>query len=174
MRPWVFALAALCCACQPPPPHDDAGVPLWPDGAFVLGTPQSDLDPSFQALPAQLVLHPGSQGGFHAPLLYRVDHQTESAVVFEHRVTRSRDGVLVSKGTRTFDIDGAAGSWVTDGPVVIFLCPTPVGVSVTDEALTFEITATKASTGLLGRAIGQVIVQCPDSGKAFCQSVCGG
>lgn len=169
----VTICAIACSACQPPPLRNDGGTALWPDGAFQLGTSVSDLDSSFQALPGELLLHAGAQGGFHAPLVYRVDHETEAAVVFDHRVTRTRDGVLVSKGTRTFDVSPVSGTWVSDGPVVIFLCPTPVGVSVEDESLTFEITASKDST-LLGRATGQVIVHCPDSGKAFCQSVCRG
>jgi hypothetical protein len=162
---------------MPPGPGDSGpggGDALWPDGTLVLGTPVSDSDLSFQVLPAALELHGGAQGGYHVPLLYQVDGQTEPGATFEHRVTRVRDGVLVSKGSRVYDVapDGT-GSWRTDAAVVIFLCPTPVGVDVVDEALSFEVTLTRTPDVVLARTTAQAVVHCP-AGAFSCPLICKG
>jgi hypothetical protein len=171
--------ALLLSACPVPPgPGDsgpgDGGDALWPDGTLVLGAPVSDSDLTFQLLPAEVDLHPGAQGGYHVPLMYRVDGQTEPGATFDHRVTRVRDGVLVSKGSRVYDVspDGT-GSWSTGSAVVIFLCPTPVGVNVIDEALSFEVTMLRSPDVVLTRATAQAVVHCP-AGASSCQLICKG
>ena len=146
----------------------DAGPVVWPEGTLELAGEDGG------AFPFQAQAVPGAQGGYHVPVMYKVNGVTERMVTFEHRVTRMSDGVLVSKGHRSLNIEPAAGSpsWMTDGPVIIFICPTPVGVGVVDQWLHFEITAVKAGE-VLGRTAGDAQFGCP-AGDSFCASICAG
>ncbi len=183
MRAALISIASLALfACpepyRPDPPEDpDSGItgdPLWPDGTVELGTPMAD-EVTWQSMPAELELHAGAQGGFHVPVLYRVTGKVQPGVTFDHRVRRTRDGVLVSRGSRQWDITATdGGSWTTDYPVTIFMCPTPVGVNVEGEALTIEVTLTRASGTFLGRATAKTVLRCPSANQAFCQSICKG
>ena len=167
----LLFLLAGCGGVGQPDGGTDAGA--WPEGALELGAEEPDGG-GFIAMPSESFATPGAQGGFHVPVMYRVTGPSLPGVVFEHRVTRSRDGRLVSKGTRTLDVGpvAAGASWTTPGAVIIFLCPTPVGVSVVGEDLSFEVTATKGGA-LLGKAGASTVFRCP-AGNAFCDSICRG
>lgn len=169
----LFALGLLAALSACPGPIDvpdggpDGGA--WPDGAFTLGA--EGADGGYLALPAELTGTPGAQGGFHVSVLYAVTGEAAAGVVFEHKVRRSSDNTLVSKGQRTFDV-GPLSGWTPQGGIIIFMCPTPVGVNIIDEALRFEVTASQGGT-LLGTASGTAIFRCPQ-GDSFCASVCKG
>ena len=107
-------------------------------------------------------------------MLYRVTGESQAGVQFEHKIRRASDNTLVSRGTRTLDVGpvAAGASWTTPGAVIIFICPTPVGVNVIGEPLNFEVTATKGGA-LLGTAAASTVFRCPD-GNAFCYSICRG
>lgn len=148
----------------------------WPDGALVLGHNQhagqgADLA-LFEPLPAEVLLTPGAQGGFHVEVIYRVTAQTVPGASFAHRVTKLDGGVLVSKGTRRFDVAPDAGADWQSEPFPVFMCPTPVGVSVLNEPVFFEITATSADGGLLGRTSGTTTIRC-EAGQ-YCETICKG
>lgn len=151
----------------------DGGDPLWAEGALELGAESPDGGALFP-LPAEVQATPGAQGGFHVPMLYRVTAPAMPGVLFEHRVTRGRDGALVSKGSRTMNLDPVAAgeSWTSPGAIIIFICPTPVGVNVVGEELNFEVTATKAGE-LLGKASGRSTFRCAPT-DGFCASICSG
>lgn len=174
----VSALVLSACPERPPPEEEvDSGIsgdPLWADGSMELGTQLSDLVPTFEPMPASMELHPGAQGGFHVPVMYRITGHTQAGATFEHRVRRSRDGVLVSRGTRFFDIAADGGSWTSEEPITIFMCPTPVGVNVAGEELTFEITVIRGNGVLLTRTTAKTRLLCPASNQAFCESICKG
>lgn len=151
----------------------DGGDPLWAEGALELGAEDADGGAVFP-LPAAVQATPGAQGGFHVPMLYRVTAPALAGVSFEHRVTRVRDDALVSKGSRTMNIEPVAAgqSWTSPGAIIIFICPTPVGVNVVGEELNFEVTATK-SGALLGKASGRATFTCAPA-DGFCASICSG
>lgn len=175
LRGGLFLFLAACGGTQGGPDGGrDGGAPRWAEGAFELGLEEADGGASFP-LPAEVQATPGAQGGFHLPVLYRVTAPAEPNVVFEHRVTRARDGVLVSKGNRTLNVDAVAAgqSWISPGAVIIFICPTPVGVNVVGEALNFEVTATTRAGELLGKASAPAKFGCAPS-DAFCASICSG
>lgn len=146
----------------------DASVPSWTDGTLSLGG--RDVDGGFTTLPAESTGEPGSQGGYHVSVMYRVTGESLASVLFEHRVTRTRDGTLVSKGSRTFDVLG--DPWTTERGVIVFLCPTPVGVDILGEELTFQVTASKGGS-LLGTSSATTVFRCTQ-GDAFCASICRG
>lgn len=171
---WVVVLAA--CGVTPPVP-DGGEPPSWPAGAVEIGIPFETSNFTtwgFQDMPAEVELHAGAQGGFHLPTSFRVNGQSQNAATFDYRVRRARDGVLVSKGTRTYDVapmDG--GSWVRPD-IVIFLCPTPVGVNVVGEALDFEVSVSNEAGAILGVGTAHALLKCPASNGPFCLSVCKG
>lgn len=172
----LLALALLLSGClagggDPDGGTDGGPVVVWPEGTLELGGEDGG---TFITFPSRATATPGAQGGYHVPVMYKVTGQAQTSVTFEHRVTRLSDGVLVSKGTRTLNVDPVAAgqSWFTPGPVIIFICPTPVGVAVVDQQLHFEITATKSGE-ILGRTSGEAQFGCP-AGDNFCASICAG
>ena len=167
----VALLFSACAGIDGPDAGTDAGVVIWPAGTLELGAEASG---AFSTFPAQVQATPGAQGGYHVAVMYRVTGKALPGVLFEHRVTRARDGTLVSKGNRTMSVDPVAAgqSWVSPGAVIIFICPTPVGVSVLGEELNFEITASKGGE-ILGKVSARAGFGCP-SGDSFCASICSG
>ena len=169
---------SACFICQTPTPRpeplpdDDGGnlgPPLWPAGALVFGT-TDDNGEIFELISTEIVLHRGPQGGNHTYAKYQVTGQTARQAVFENRVRRARDGLLVSRGTRTFDVAPAdGGAWLSEGNVTMFLCPTAPGVSIVNEPLTFEVTVKSATGQFLGRASATSTLQC-----SGCEADCGG
>lgn len=154
-------------ACGAPPQPPDAGAMAWPEGTLELG---GEASGEFVTLPMNVEAAPGSQGGYHVAVMYRVSGKTAPLVLFEHRVTRVRDNTLVSKGNRTLSVEG--DSWVSPGPVIIFICPTPIGVNVLGEELHFEVTASQKGE-LLGRASANAVFGCR-ADDSFCASICAG
>ena len=181
MRTLVLVLVSLgltaCCIQLPPPrpqplPDDDGGAlgpPLWPDGTVVFGT-TDDNGLVFIPIDTQIELHRGPQGGHHTYAKYQVTGQTAAAAVFDAKVRRARDGLLVSRRSRTFDVapvDG--GVWTSEGSVVLFLCPTAPGVSIVREPLLYEVIVKSASGQFLGRASASATLKCTG-----CDADCGG
>jgi hypothetical protein len=182
MRAFLFPLLSLlltgCCFQLPPvrpePPADEdggvSGTPLWPDGTVTFGT-TDDNGELFQNLGSSFTLYRGPQGGNHAYAKYQVSGgHLASGATFEHRVRRAKDGVLVSKGNRSFDVTATDGGvWTSEGAVIMFLCPTPVGVSIVREQLDFEVIVKGADGKFLGRATARSTLSCD-----MCEVDCGG
>ena len=168
----LFVLLASACGHSDKPDGGSDGGAQWAEGTLELGNVAPDG--GFQKMPVEVEATPGAQGGFHIPVMYRVNGEALPGVLFEHRIERTRDATLVSKGTRTYDVGPVASqeSWTTPGAVIIFICPTPVGVNVVGESLTFEVTATKDGN-LLGKATASAVFRCAP-GDSFCESICKG
>jgi hypothetical protein len=165
----VFALLLTACDVLPQPDGGaaDAATPLWAEGTLTVGT-ISDGG-AFTEFGAEVDLTPGAQGGFHVNTRYRVVGQRVDQVLFTHVVRLTDGGTLVSRGTRRFDVD--LDPWESE-VFPVFMCPTPVGVNVANESVTFEITATAADGGFLGRAGGSTRLFCAPGG--YCEVVCRG
>lgn len=173
MKQAVLLLLLAACGepIEEPDGGSDGGV-VWAEGTLELGG--ESADGGYLPLPSESFATPGAQGGYHVAVLYKVTGQALEKVLFEHRVTRVRDGVLVSKGPRTLDVTpvAAGASWITPGAVIIFICPTPVGVNVVDEELNFEVTATKNGE-VLGKAAARSVLRCAAT-DSYCASICSG
>lgn len=168
---WLTLLGLLFCACpeRPDPPEDDdGGVPTsaeWPDGTVEI------LNARTMKPLTDSALESGAQGGFHVPIDYRVTGKTVTDVTFSVKVRRASDGRLVSRGQRVQDIDATA--W-TSGEVYVFMCPSPVGISVVDVPLNFEVIVTGAGGKVLGIAKADATLTCPEANRSFCDSICKG
>lgn len=179
MRSWFAVVVTLAlCGCpddRPLPPEDDDGgmkIGSWPDGAVVIGvTDESDY--SYLEMTAETELHNGAQGGFHVPAAYKITGQTAPGAQFDHKVRRVSDNALLSRGSRVFDVAPGDGGVFIAPEITIFLCPTPVGLSASDELVRFEVVITGQDGGTLGSATHETTLRCP-SGNSFCQSICKG
>jgi hypothetical protein len=171
----VLALAVCVSACGGGGAADggtDGSTPLWSDGTLRVGTRSSSGVDDFVTFGAQVPLTPGAQGGYHVETRYQIVGQRLDGVVFNHTVRLTDGGTLISRGTRRFDVgDDGGDPWVSE-IFPVFMCPTPVGVSVLNEQVTFEITATSTDGGFLGSANGTTRLHC-DPG-AYCEVVCRG
>ncbi len=174
----LVSVATALTACPSPNPRpeplfdEDGGVlgtPLWAEGTLKIGT-TDDQGEVFQEIGSQIELHRGPQGGNHTYAKYKVIGQTARDAVFENRVRRAKDGVLVSRGTRTMDvIPGDGGVWLNDYSITMFLCPTAMGINIVGEPLVFEVTAKSADGGLLQRSSATSTISCNG-----CEVDCGG
>lgn len=162
--------------CDPIDPRPDGGV--LPDGGeaggpMELGT--TDSAGAFTALGGDIDAIPGSQGGFHLDLLYRLPQGGQGPVTFEHRVVRARDNTLVSRGTRQWDLGlFLVAPWTSPTAVNVFMCPTPVGVDVIGEELFFTVKARDAKGRLLAEGTGRATFRCGANATAWCRDICKG
>jgi len=159
-------LCIALAACPGPPPPNPTP---WGEGAFELGVHDLNDMPRFGAS-VDALLEAGAQGGFHVPVTYRVIGHAEHEVTFAHVVRRKSDSVLVSQGSRLFDVTG--GVW-TGSVIPIFICPTPIGTNALGEALTLEVTASRSGGEVVARQTVEVTLSCPES-SAYCASICKG
>lgn len=154
-------IVLLLAACPQPTPEDDPELPTsaeWSDGTVQLVVASAELES-------------GAQGGFHVRVEYRVAMREQRDATFMLRVWRASDRRVVSRNQRTDDISGEL--W-RSGDVTVFMCPSPVGVSVVDEELSFELVVTDRNDHVLGIATTRSTLTCPASEKNFCESICKG
>lgn len=180
MRPFLLLLSLISAsACFPITPRpeplkdEDGGVlgtPLWPEGTIVFGT-TDDTGEVFMPIGETIQLHRGPQGGNHAYAKYQVSGgRLAQDVLFEHRVRRVRDNVLVSRGSRSVDVKPADGGvWRLEGAATMFLCPTAQGVNIVGEPLSFEVTVMGSDRKFYGRTSVTSTLAC-----AGCEMDCGG
>jgi hypothetical protein len=126
-------------------------------------------------------LVPGAQSGFHVWLNVRV-HGIAGELMIERAARRQRDGVLVFRGLpqRMEVPDTALDDW-WESPVAspAFMCPSPIGIQVFDEALVFEVRLLdpEADEGAAPLAEDTLVLipHCPaDEQAEFCMSICSG
>ncbi len=165
----LLVVVVLVSGCPPPPPPSTTS---WDAGTLHIGVASDDSTPQFIALPAEVELHSGAQGGFHVPVMYRITGEEEAGAQFDAVVRRTRDAELVSRSSRSLDVSGSV--WVTSQAIPIFICPTPVGINIIAEELTFEVTVTNSVGVVLTRERAKTTLRCPASNASFCASICKG
>jgi hypothetical protein len=166
-------LAALGCSAIEPEPE-----PEPPAGEALVGSAAADgsgFVPVDDGADVELI--PGAQGGFHVWLNVSV-HGLSGRVLFERRARRASDGVLVFRGLRQLlDIpEDAMDTW-WDNPhaTPAFMCPSPIGIKVYDEALVFEAELTSEDGEVLATDQLILVPRCPDGEQAeFCRQICAG
>ena len=160
----ALGLVAVGCGADGPPSPS----------AFELGLQDGD---TFVPLEdgAEVLLEPGGQGGFHIEVLGRGPEQLLDDVgpepLLSARVRQLDNGLLASRIERrvrwvTTDDDGARMEQV----LRLFMCPTPFGVTVVDEALSVEFQLRAEEDAAPATARVEIVARCPD--LPFCREIC--
>lgn len=170
MRPRVtlLALAASLAACG------GVGHPPAP-GSVTLGTAALD-GTGFVPLTGDQPLVPGSQGGFHVWLKYRVSGMAPGRVEVKRTVRRVSDDHLLLTADGTQDLgDETGGFWETPNAIPSFMCPSPIGVNVIGERAVFDVLILDEHGNQLGEASAEATAHCPTGDQAaFCRQICAG
>ncbi|MGZ3405237.1 MAG: hypothetical protein ACXVAN_02255 [Polyangia bacterium] len=171
MRGGALTVALLVAGCgggTHPPPGD---------AMLALGGAAASDGSGFVPLGGDQTLVPGAQGGFHVWLKYRVAGMAPEKV-HVHRETRrvSDDAlVLLADGTQDVGAADADGWWELPAALPSFMCPTPIGISVIDERMVFDVTLTTLDGAPLAKSSAEATVHCPtDDQAAFCAHICSG
>jgi hypothetical protein len=121
-------------------------------------------------------LVPGAQGGFHVWLTLRVDGLSSRHVRIYREGRRIADGKQVLRWDGTLEIGpaNAGGSWQPPDPVPMFMCPTPIGLSVVDQPIELSIRLSDGAADPLAAAAVTVVPRCPDDEMEWCMRICSG
>ncbi|MBX5483516.1 MAG: hypothetical protein IRZ16_16970 [Myxococcaceae bacterium] len=157
------ALVVVTAACGPPSEVQLGGVAE--DGV------------TFAPLEGDQPLVPGSQGGFHVWVKLRFTGFEPGKHTVQRTARRTRDERLVLT-TRTGIAVGepdASGTWETPDPLPSFMCPAPIGVSVIDEPIRFEVEVLDEAGQAVAHDGAVATPHCPEGEQAqFCQQICSG
>ena len=157
-----------------------------PPGIYsaILGSIANPLQPEGQWLPwvdgQEATLTEGAQGGFHIWMKLRIGGAGPGRELemqkMAHRVSDDR---LVLRAMQTIQVgpEGAEGFWEMPVATPMFMCPSPIGISVIDEAILFELIFTDATNVEVARAGIKVVPRCPTTSAdslMFCKRICTG
>jgi hypothetical protein len=159
-----LAGAIGCDAPQPGPANSTASLTLGGAAA----------DGSFTALTdgETVSLVPGAQGGFHVWMNWRLDGAPAGDATLERTAHRVSDDAIVLRVTG--DVTLANDSDASDGPIPMFMCPTPIGISVLGEPIIYRLTFRDGSAAEIAHQEVTLVPRCPDDDLKFCQQICTG
>ncbi len=161
------ALGLVGCGGAPPPTGS---------ATLALGSAATDGS-GFAPLAGDQTLVPGAQGGFHVWLKWRVSGMAPEKVHVHRESHRVSDDALVLLADDTQDVGAADadGWWELPAARPSFMCPTPIGISVVDERIVFDVTLTTVDGKPVARSSAEATVHCPAGDQnAFCLKICSG
>jgi hypothetical protein len=167
----AIALALAGCAAgsgAPPPPDGPGNMLLGTIGASAEWVALTDGQDA--------TLVEGAQGGFHVWMKVRVDGVAPGELGFVREAHRLSDNVPVLRpppGTLTVGEPGPDGWWEQPMPMPMFMCPSPIGISVIDTPIVFTIDLRDGNSDVAGASI-TLVPRCPADAVAFCQKICTG
>ncbi|MGZ3439832.1 MAG: hypothetical protein ACXVDD_09955, partial [Polyangia bacterium] len=147
------------------------------DAMLALGGAAASDGSGFVPLGGDQTLVPGAQGGFHVWLKYRVAGMAPEKVHVHRETRRVSDDALVLLADGTQDVGAAddGGWWELPAALPSFMCPTPIGISVIDERMVFDVTLTTLDGAPLAKSSAEATVHCPTGDQAaFCAHICSG
>jgi hypothetical protein len=163
-------LAAGCAGTGMGPPPGGAALSLGArDGSGALA-PYKDGQ--------AVTLVEGAQGGFHVWMDFRARGLDPSlAPSLERTATRASDGTLVLRGLPA-PANLAAAPDDPDAleppqPLPMFMCPTPIGVSVIGVPVTYKIQLSDGDTPEASAEV-TLVPACPPENADFCLKICTG
>jgi hypothetical protein len=165
----LITLLAGCSA----PPHGPPGPPAPPPPS---PGPTAEMAVLMLADGQDDTLVEGAQGGFHVWMQYAVRDLAPSTVTLERSAHRASDGavVLVYRGDVDIGAPDATGWWTAPSPIPMFMCPSPIGISVIDTPIDFTLRLLGAGDAELARAAITLVPRCPDAQRDFCTRICTG
>lgn len=126
---------------------------------------------------AEVELVPGAQGGFHVWLNLSV-YGAEGALYVSRTARRVEDDALILRApAQRLDVPGDAmvDWWQPDNAAPAFMCPSPIGLSVFDREIYFEVTLENADGEVVATDDLILTPRCPAGDQnAFCLSICSG
>jgi hypothetical protein len=175
-------LAPLGCAPSPPlePPPPPPPPAVVEDAVLALGAPAGSAATSAALLPftdgQEVELVAGAQGGFHVWLQYALRGLPAATYTLERDATRVSDGAVVLRYSGAIDVGvPAADGWSTaPAPIPMFMCPTPIGVSVIGEPIALLLRVVGGDGLERARAGATLVPRCPDAQRDFCTHICSG
>ena len=152
-----FLTALLLIGCSgSPPPVGEAMLTLGQlDGSFLPYVDGQDV-----------TLVAGAQGGFHVWMSSQLDHTGEA--MLERTAHRVSDDALILRTTSVAELDGGPAQ-----PLPMFMCPAPVGISVIDQPIEYELRFSD-DNGEIARGSVRLVPHCPTDQLEFCQRICSG
>jgi hypothetical protein len=123
-----------------------------------------------------VTLVPGAQGGFHVWMQWRVRDLPPSTVTLERSAHRVSDDavVLVYRGAVDIGAPDADGWWRAPAPIPMFMCPSPIGISIVDTPIDYTLRLVGDDGAELARAGITLVPHCPDDQRDFCTRICTG
>jgi hypothetical protein len=118
----------------------------------------------------------GAQGGFHVWLALRTAGMLPGVVRIRREGRRVGDGQTVLRWEGRLDIGaaGADGWWALPDPMPMFMCPTPIGLSVVDQPITLGVTLSDEEGHALATGDVTVTPRCPAEELDWCMRICTG
>jgi hypothetical protein len=114
-----------------------------------------------------VMLEAGAQGGFHVWLSWRVTGMDERELQLSRTARRLADDKLVLRTS--------GGVREPGGTIPMFMCPTPIGISVDGEPIVFRLALERADGTSLASGHVTLTPHCPEDGqREFCQRICRG
>jgi hypothetical protein len=113
-----------------------------------------------------VLLEPGAQGGFHVWLTWRADGMEPAELQLERTARRLADDKVVLRTS------GAVRE--LGGTIPMFMCPTPIGISVVDQPIVFRLSLGDSSGARLAAGAITLVPHCPDGQREFCERICTG
>jgi len=163
-------LVTLLAGCSAPPPH---GPPPSPSPA---PGPTAEMAVLTLTDGQDDTLVEGAQGGFHVWMQYAVRGMAPATVTLERSARRASDGavVLVYRGDVDIGAPDATGWWTAPSPIPMFMCPSPIGISVVDTPIDFTLRLVGDGDAELARAAITLVPRCPADQRDFCTRICTG
>ncbi len=164
----VIAVAA-CGGPAPPAPPPASSL------ALELGAPTA-AGGFAPLLPNQdVTLVEGAQGGFHVWMKYRVRGMSAQPTELERTAHRASDGVIVLRTMSVADVGApdADGWFESPDALPMFMCPTPIGISIIDQPIVYELRFVDAGQTVVEQSI-TLVPRCPAESAALCQHLCTG
>jgi hypothetical protein len=145
-----------------------------PGGRLALGTTTADGQ-GFLPFQADQVLIAGAQGGFHVWLKLRIAGLPAGDLKLRRAARRAGDGRVLVETQSVVQVGVATGGyWEQPSPVPLFICPTPAGITVVDQAVEADVAVLGANGSTEGSASATFTVHCPDDARATCLQLCSG
>jgi hypothetical protein len=164
----VIAIATFGCSA-PPPVAPPVTTPTITQTSATLA-----IDGYVDGQDVTLV--EGAQGGFHVWMHYAVRDLPAGTVTLERSAYRVSDGavVLVYRGDADIGAPDDSGWWSAPAAVPMFMCPSPIGITIVDTPIDYQLRLVGGDGAELARAAVTLVPHCPDDQRDFCTRICTG
>lgn len=168
----LLTLAGAGCADDMPLPPDPGEAEVVVGGAEASGSGFVALDDG-----DEVELIPGAQGGYHVFVGMEMSGAMGTLYV-DRDARREEDGTLVLRtNLQTLEVpeDAMEGWWQKPTAFTSFMCPSPIGVEVSDQPIEFRVALVDDDEVILGEDTLTLVPRCPE-GELFehCDRICSG